>query len=59
MTKSSFVSMTKGKKKYKLYATDIKDVHKLIVKKRPTLPKFECQTQDDIQSTNKETIFLS
>ena len=52
MTKSSFVSMTKGKKKYKLYATDIKDVHKLIIKKRPTLPKFECQTQDDIQSIN-------
>ena len=40
MCKKNYVLLAKGKRKYKLYAEDISNVHKLIEKKRPKLPKF-------------------
>ena len=48
MCKKSFVGMEKGKRKYKLYSEDIKEVFKFIKKKRPSIPKFECLTEDNL-----------
>ena len=53
MCKKSYVWLAKGKKQYKLYSEDIVDVHKLIKKKRPNLPKFECITEDTILAEEK------
>lgn len=55
MCKKSYVWLAKGKKKYKLCSEDIVEVHKIIQKKRPNIPKFECMTEDTILSEEKQT----
>ena len=52
MSKSTFVTLAKGKRKYKLYSADILNVHKLISKKRPHLPKYENITSDELERTS-------
>lgn len=44
MGKKSFVEIRKGRRGYKLFSEDIKDVHTAIRKKRPPVPRFECAT---------------
>lgn len=55
MCKKSYVLLTKGKKNYRLYSEDIAEVHKIIKKKRPSIPKFECLTDDTIMLEEKQT----
>ena len=49
MCKSTFVTLAKGKRKYKLYSSDIQNVHTLISKKRPRLPKYDNITSDELE----------
>ena len=44
MGKKAFVELRKGRRGYRLFSEDIKDVHTAIRKKRPPVPKFECPT---------------
>lgn len=48
MCKSSYVTLSRRKKKYKLYSLDIGNVHTIIRKKRPPVPKYETITSDEI-----------
>lgn len=52
MCKTSFVTLARGKRKYKLSSTDIANVHKIIGKKRPPIPKYETTTSDEIIKSN-------
>ena len=52
MCKTSFVTLARGKKKYKLVSTDIANVHTIIRKKRPAIPKYETTTSDEIIKAN-------
>ena len=44
MCKRNYVSLQKGKRKYKLYASDIKAVYSRVSKVLPMLPKYEIPT---------------
>lgn len=44
MCKKNFVAMVRGNRKYKLYSEDISQVHKVISKKRPAVPKYDEST---------------
>lgn len=48
MCKKTYVTLSKGKRLYKLFAPDIKNVHTSIRKKRPTLPKYESPTEMEV-----------
>lgn len=51
MGKKTFVEIRRGRRGYKLFSDDIKDVHTAIRKKRPPVPRFECATDDDSLAT--------
>lgn len=48
MCKRSFVTLVKGSRKYRVLTEDIKEVHRGIYKKRPSLPAYESITSDEM-----------
>ena len=48
MCKRNFVKLIKRKNTYKLCFEDIKVVHSWDIKKRPTLPRYEPETDDTV-----------
>ena len=41
MCKGSYIKLIKNRKIYRLYSTDIQNIHKHIQKSRPALPKYK------------------
>ena len=52
MCKKTFVALAKGTRRYKLYSEDILQVHKLISKKRPPIPKYDLSTEGESDTLN-------
>lgn len=47
MCKRSFVTLSRGKRKYQIAVEDIQEVYKMAPKKRPILPAYDCPTSDE------------
>ena len=47
MGKKTFVEVKRGRRGYKLFTEDLTDVHTVIRKKRPAVPKYDSPTDDD------------
>ena len=59
MSKKQYVVLSRGKRRYKLYAHDIINVHVLKKKKTPALPKFREIPDDGIPIEPKLGFFLA
>ena len=54
MGKKTFVEVKRGKRAYKLFTEDLTDVHTVIRKKRPAVPKYDSPTDDDCSEYGKK-----
>ena len=56
MGKKTFVEVKRGKRAYKLFTEDLTDVHTVIRKKRPAVPKYDSPTDDDCSEYGKKKL---